>query len=284
MVRSIEWLVAAALCVATALVVVWQNAHVAVLWDLSYTLEHAYRISLGDVPYRDFPFVHPPITFLLQAAFIKLSGRGFWHHLAYCAIAGAAGTLLTWRIMRGLTTGTPHAKLIALLLAIPLVPLGIYSVFPHPFYDPDCSLALLISIALLVKLDRKPSSFILPILTGASLIVPLFIKQNIGGPFLAAAFALIATLIIRRMIQRQPVRHYPVRHYLITLIATVLTLALAILLISRFAGLSNYWHWTIRFAAERRTPARGEMLGIYADKTIFVWLGFIVIGVAIIWL
>ena len=76
----------------------------------------------------------------------------------------------------------------------------------------------------------------------------------------------------------------PVRHYLITLLSSMTASAIAIVVIHRTAGLSNYWQWTIRFAAERRTPARGEMLGIYADKMILVWLGFIVAGVVLFWL
>ena len=41
---------------------------------------------------------------------------------------------------------------------------------------------------------------------------------------------------------------------------------MAVLLIGFTAGLRNYWHWTIQFAASRRTPASAEMLGIYSDK------------------
>ena len=44
------------LFIATALLVVWQNSRLTVLSDLAYVLENAYRISLGQVPYRDFPF------------------------------------------------------------------------------------------------------------------------------------------------------------------------------------------------------------------------------------
>ncbi|MDX6385096.1 MAG: hypothetical protein QOK48_2669, partial [Blastocatellia bacterium] len=58
-----SWIAGLLLFTATALVVLWQNSRLAVLWDLSYTLENSYRISLGDVPYRDFPFVHAPLTF-----------------------------------------------------------------------------------------------------------------------------------------------------------------------------------------------------------------------------
>ena len=50
-----DWIAALVLFFATALVVVWQNFRLGVLWDLSYILENSYRISLGDIPYRDFP-------------------------------------------------------------------------------------------------------------------------------------------------------------------------------------------------------------------------------------
>jgi len=276
---SIEWLIAAALFASTALVVVWQNAHVAVLWDLSYVLDNSYRIALGQIPYRDFPFAHPPLTFLVQAAIIKLSGRVFWHHVAYCALVGGAGTFLTWRILRRILAGTKHQKSIALLLSLPLVPLGIYSVFPHPFYDPDCTLAILAGVTLLLHLDRRPRSILIPIVTGAAVVIPLFVKQNTGLAFLSAASLSIIALIVCQGMQREPIRHY-----LITLFSSLTTLAIAIVLIHRAAGLGNYWQWTIRFAAERRTPARGEMLGIYADKMILGWLAFIVAGIVLFWL
>src|SRR5262245_41215583 len=94
-----DWAAAPFSFLATAAVVIWQNSRVAVLWDLSYVLENAHRISLGDVPYRDFPFPYAPLTFLIQAALIKVTGRVFWHHAVYCAVAGGLGTVLTWRIL-----------------------------------------------------------------------------------------------------------------------------------------------------------------------------------------
>ena len=87
-----------AIFVATACVVLWQNAHVAILWDTSYVLDSAARFAHGQVPYRDFPFVHPPLTFLIQAAIIRFTGRVFFHHVLYAAVVGGLGTVLTWRL------------------------------------------------------------------------------------------------------------------------------------------------------------------------------------------
>ena len=277
---SIEILAALFLFFATALVVVWQNSRLAVLWDLSYTLENSYRISLGDIPYRDFPFAHAPLTFLIQAAIIKLAGRVFWHHVAYCAIVGGLSTVLTWRIMQNvLRSAVTHARLLAFLLSLPLIPLGIYCVFPHPFYDPDCTFAVLSGVFLLQRLDLKPPSATRALLAGAALVIPLFVKQNTGLAYLAAsAVLLIALLAFERWRQR------PVRGYVLTLATALLGLAVALLLIQITAGLRSYWRWTIQFAAQRRTPAVGEMLGVYAEKTILLWLAFIAVGLICLWL
>src|SRR5713226_5524669 len=100
--KWLDLLIALLLALASAGVVFWQNARLAVLWDLSYILENSYRISLGDIPYRDFPFPYAPLTFLIQAALIKLTGRVFWHHIAYCVMGGGLASVVTWRIVLNL--------------------------------------------------------------------------------------------------------------------------------------------------------------------------------------
>jgi hypothetical protein len=259
----------------TALVVIWQNSRLAVLWDLSYTLENSYRISLGDIPYRDFPFAHAPLTFLIQAALIKLTGRVYWHHVAYCAIVGGLSTVLTWRVVHNVLRNTvAHARLLAFLLSLPLIPLGVYCIFPHPFYDPDCTFVILLSLLLLQQLDLKPSSSRRALLAGMVLVIPLFVKQNTGLAFLTSAVVLLmAVLVVERL------RRRPLRQYLLVLAGAATALTVAGLRIQYLVGLKSYWHWTIQFAAQRRTPALGEMLGIYADKTILLSVAFVAVGV-----
>ncbi|HMJ26812.1 MAG TPA: hypothetical protein VK475_13325, partial [Pyrinomonadaceae bacterium] len=282
----LSWIAALFLFLATGLIVLWQNSRLAVLWDLSYTLENSYRISLGDVPYRDFPFVHAPLTFLIQAALIKLTGPTFWHTAMYCAVVGGLSTVLSWRIMQTiLRESVKHAGLVSFLLSLPLVPLGIYCIFPHPFYDPDCTFAILLGIFLLQQIDLKPSSttrasssLACALLAGVLLVVPLFIKQNTGLAFLASgSVLLLAMIIVERL------RHRSASRYLFILASATVTLAIALLLIHLTAGLRNYWHWTMQFAAERRTPALAEMIGVYADKTILLWIAFIAAGLICLW-
>jgi hypothetical protein len=152
-----DWVAAAALFTATAAVVLWQNAHVAVLFDLSYILNSAERIALGQMPYRDFPLAHAPLTFLIQAAIIRLTGRVFFHHVLYAAITGGLGTVLAWRIaLTSLRGRVAAAWTLALLLAAPLVFLGIYCIVPTPEYDCDCGFWLLVAIWFLRRVDFVP--------------------------------------------------------------------------------------------------------------------------------
>src|SRR5271154_6713758 len=87
-----DTVVAIALFAATAAIVFWQNTRVAVLWDLSYLLDISWRIALGQMPYRDFPLVHPPLTFLIQAVLMRIAGRHYFYVIAYAAVAGGLGT------------------------------------------------------------------------------------------------------------------------------------------------------------------------------------------------
>ncbi len=260
--RRITTLLGAFLFLLTAAVIVWQNSRLAILWDLSYVLENAFRISLGQVPYRDFPFPYAPLTFLIQAAIIKVAGRVFWHTTVYCAIVGGAATVVTWQIIGDVFRDkVARWRLLAFILSLPLVVLGIYCVFPHPFYDSDCTLAVLVAVLLLRRSDRNRSAFVSPVLAGIALVIPLFIKQNVGIAFLLTALIGIAVLAIVEKLRDQSIR----RH-VITLTAAVVALGVALLLIHFTAGFQNYLRWTIQFAAERRTPARHEMLAIYTSK------------------
>ena len=275
-----DWVVAAILFVATAAVVLWQNSRLGVLWDLSYILENSYRISLGDIPYLDFPLPYAPLTFLTQAALIKFTGRVFFHHILYCAAVGGLATVATWRILLNLLHEVvPSPRLIAFLLSAPLTMLGIYCIFPHPFYDPDCIFAILLSILFLQRLERKGFSALRAFLAGAAIVLPMFVKQNTGLAFLGSTGLALAVLITIEVWHRRPCYGY------VWLMAGAIAgLISAILLIHFTAGLANYWHWTIQFAASWRMPPLPDMLAIYRDHVQPWWMGAFISGALLFWL
>jgi hypothetical protein len=265
------------LFVATAAVVLWQNSHLVILWDFSYVIDSAVRISLGQLPYRDFPFSHAPLTFLIQAAIIHFTGRAFFHHVLYCAIVGGLGTVFAWRIVLDALRGRVRSAWpVSILLSAPLTVLGIYCIFPDPSYDCDCIFSILVAILLLQRLakPRNPArAFLLPLATGAAIVLPLFFKQNIGLPFLlvtlAAFVLLVAATRVRRKLPPSPDANFPT--LLLVLASAVTTLIAAGLAIHLTVGLSNYTHWTIGFAAQRRMPGFKDMMAVYAEPSL-MWM------------
>ncbi len=240
---------AAVLFFASAAVTVWQNSRLTVLWDASYLLENAARMAAGDVPYRDFPFPYPPLTFALQALIIRLFGRVWWHHVAYAAIACGAASTLTYAVAR--TMVKPR---VAFLLCAPLALVGIYCIFPHPFYDPDACLAIL---ALIAVLRARPDS----IAAGALCVVPLLVKQNIGLAFLAAVVLLFALQRRWRVVA-----------------GAAIGAAIAAAIVAIVLGMDNYMRWTVRFAAARRLPPLSDVLGMFADAAIWWWAAAMIGG------
>jgi len=149
------------------------------------------------------------------------------------------------------------------MLCVPAVSLGIYSVYPHPFYDPDCTLAILICALLLQRLEATSSQ--VAFLSGLTLVIPLFVKQNTGLAFLVSATVALFLLIAIDWRNRRPVRAY-----IFAICGALIGLASALLVIQLTAGLQNYCQWTIQFAASRRMPPMSEMLAAYSDKSVLL--------------
>jgi hypothetical protein len=254
-------LTGAFLSLATGAFVLWQNTHLTVLWDLSYILENATRISLGQLPYRDFPFPYAPGTFLVQGAIIKLFGRVVLHHFLYAALTAAMASLLTWRILlRLLAASRLPARIIAFFLAAPLIFLGTGSIFPHPFYDSDCTLFILLCAWFLLRVESTGFPALSTFTGGFLLVIPLFIKQNTGLAFLLSAVVCIAWIGIRNR-----------RASFLLLAGAATGLGISLAFIEYAVGLGNYFHWTVQFAASRRLPGLSTMLGVYADPAL-LWI------------
>jgi hypothetical protein len=326
-----DWIAGTALFGATAAVVLWQNAHVAVLFDLSYVLNTAARIAAGQVPYRDFPLPHAPLTFLTQAAIIRLTGRVFFHHVLYVAFTGGLATVITWRIaFAALRERLAAAWIIALLLAVPLVFLGIYCIVPTPEYDCDCAFWILVALWAVVRVESvshpsRENSDVVPVNTpdfthtkaghperslanslrqteskdlhpsrrwirgfaaGILACVPVFCKQNMGVPFLAAVIGAVLLVLAFKWFKReQNPADWREARALFALLAGICAAVIASLLILHWtARVDTYIYWTFRFAAERRLPAFGLMIDVFRDPALLWTLPCVAVALTFLWL
>jgi hypothetical protein len=258
----------------TASVVWWQNTRLTVLYDLSGVLEPAVRLAQGDRPYLDFPFPYAPLTFLTQAELIRLTGTVYWHHIVYCCIVAGLATVLASRILVRLFIGRlPRPRLTAFILSLPLIILGVYCIFPHPFYDPDAAFVVLLDIYLLLWIESMDLPVVPAFLCGVLLVVPLFVKQNIGLAFLGSSVIAFLALFVRGLWQKASARGY-----LFLLSGVAVGLGLSAVIVQRTVGIENYKYWTLTFAAERRTPPLTDMLAVYADWSVALWAALFLAG------
>ncbi|MBV9242218.1 MAG: hypothetical protein JO314_09445 [Acidobacteria bacterium] len=258
----------------TAAVVWWQNTRLTVLYDLAGVLEPASRMAQGDVPYRDFPFPYAPLTFWMQSEVIKLTAPIYWHHIVYCCIVAGLASVLAWRVIYLVITGSlPRPRLTAFLLALPTVVLGVYCVFPHPFYDPDACFVVLLCLWLLLVVERWQFPSVLTVLLGMLFVLPLFVKQNIGLAFGAAIALWLLVRIILGLWKK-----WPVVPYLQMVAGALAGLGIAALVIRYACGIENYKYWTWDFATSRRAPSAEAMLGVYADWWLAAWVAMFLLG------
>lgn len=256
------------LFIATAIVVWWQNSRLTVLYDLSGVLEPATRMAQGDIPYLDFPFPYAPLTFVMQAVLIRLFGNIYWHHIAYASFIAGLATVLSWRILVLLLSGRlPFPRTCSFALSVPLVLLGIYCIFPHPFYDPDACFVILLCLWLWLKAEKAGFPSALTFITGVLCVITLFIKQNIGLAFIGSiGLWLIFKLFVGLW------RKETVKPFLTLAVGISVGLAAALTIIYFTCGVDNYKQWTITFATARRTPLFADMLSVYFDWTLPIWI------------
>jgi hypothetical protein len=165
-------------------------------------------------------------------------------------------------LLKALTPLEQRAWSVALLLATPLIVVGIYGVYPHPIYDGDTILAVLLALYLL---QRAEGSAIRNLAAGAACVLPMFFKQNIGLPFLFLVLAATAVVAVSRFRWQKSIAPQGWM-----LAGATAAMAAALLAIHAIVGLHNYFYWTITFARQQRFPGLGVMLSAYRE-TPLLW-------------
>ena len=252
----------------------WQSSRATVLWDVTYVLEIAHRIRLGDVPYRDVVIPQPPLTFLLQAVLLGAPGGGYGWQRAYCAVGAGLVVVLCYRIVLALMAPLfgPRAANYAFAIVLPCVFLNGYAILPLPFYDSDCALLALAGLAAILA-ARRSSSLWRHALAGAIVVLPPMAKQNMGIAFTLAVHALAIASAAGRRGDRTEWRNYAA-----FLAGSVAAIALIASAIEAWIGMSRYYEWTVAYAASRRWPSPGLMLAPYARLDTWVAVACVAAG------
>ena len=98
----------------------------------------------------------------------------------------------------------------------------------------------------------------------------MFFKQNMGLPFMAAVAGGMFVLLAAEWRRTRSFRAALRSQAALVLAGMVIALLIGAGLIAATAGLGNYFHWTVQFAAQRRLPGLASMLSVYQQPS-FAW-------------
>jgi len=176
--QAVQWLAVCVLAVGAGAVHQWQTGRIGVLGDYAYIVDTAWRIAQGEVMYRDFGLPHSPLTFHVQATLIKVFGFSYGVTAWYCTVVNVGYVLLTYGLVRVLVPGWSGVA-----LCVPLVWLAPHCIYPHPFYDPDTCLLILLNLNLLQWVATRRVGAVVAFLGGVTTVLPALAKQNVGYPY-----------------------------------------------------------------------------------------------------
>ena len=174
-----------ALCIfAIGLFLIYFNSsRIISLWDLSNYADIAVRILNGQRPYLDFPLYIQPLSFYELAVSFKIFGLNIYAMYAVILIKLLIYSYIWESIIRlFLESSTTSKRYMFRTLYFVVALANPWLIIPQPSYDADISIAILISLALLLNFDKLSRrfhifSFLIVIIV---LFLPFLYKQTSG--------------------------------------------------------------------------------------------------------
>ncbi|MBD3409233.1 MAG: hypothetical protein GF419_03425 [Ignavibacteriales bacterium] len=214
--------------------------------DWSYIMEPAYRVTLGQMAYRDFFLVLTP-GIIYTVAGLMLLGGGNIPMLVFVLVVQATTIVLSFFIYRNILKDNA----LSLLLTLPTAA-TFHAFYPFPSYETTAMVFILGSFLLALKGLERKEGVALWILAGAlATIAPLY-KQNTGGVYLIAFFL---SLFLARFAAKTP----PSWKQILSAIAGTAAVSTSFFLwLLGNGALENFIYQTVTFPGEVRGPL--EML------------------------
>ncbi|MFY9224432.1 MAG: hypothetical protein WAQ98_17295 [Blastocatellia bacterium] len=174
------------IAIAASILTWYQGTKTFNLIDNTYTLEIAWRILQGEIPYKDFTLVVMPGVYLKQALLMKLFGSQAIVGLWWTMFAMALTVLLIHLILK--LIDTPRWMAVGLCL---IVLGGGHIVRPYIWYDVDTLLLCFVSYSLLLWSEKKYSLNKGIFFIGLLAFLPVIFKQNLGIAHLVIVSSII---------------------------------------------------------------------------------------------
>lgn len=162
----------------SAVTALWKGTRMPLIWDwdYSYFIENAYRVYLGQIPYKDFILVLTPGTYFVSGLIMKLFGVSYLPHVIYIMVVSFFTVIITYKILSLVSTN----KTVNILSLLPLVFSG-HAIYAFASYDVNAVFLSLVAIYYILRLNQRKNQKIRQyFIAGALISLPSLFKQNIG--------------------------------------------------------------------------------------------------------
>ena len=156
----------------------WQWIDNLAIFDLNYFVANSNRISMGEIPYKDFILVLPPTTYLIQASIFKVFGNNIFSIIIPSIIMNF---ITSFFLFNHLITNKITKKISILISSLYVLCSG-FTLFPWLHYD---NFIFLIILIYLIRYFYHKQNIYLDCLL---LIICITTKQNIGIVFFTLIF------------------------------------------------------------------------------------------------
>jgi hypothetical protein len=154
---------------------VWDAAGI---WDYAWTYDPAWRILHGQIPYRDFVYVEPPLAPYLLAALMKVFGQSLWTYLASLYLSWL-GSLAVGIAILGVLGASREIKVLSVIVAGTLSAPFSTSGREHSYQGPMCAGLVILFLLRYRRSANAWDVFWAGVFTGITVVA----RQNIGVPF-----------------------------------------------------------------------------------------------------
>lgn len=257
---------------ASSFVTIWQSGRILPLIDYSYQVENAYRIYLGQIPYRDFVLVLPPGTYYIIALIMKIFGLANIYQVLYIALLSFLTVILTYALLCVFNKN----KRLNVFFLIPLIFAG-HSMYPFPSYDVNATFFMLLGLYCLSNIILKKNTYFhYCYFTGILLALPLFFKQNTGLIFLLSSLSI---LLIYKFLTNKKISN---KSFLCILFGTISPIILLLLFLLKNNALSDFWFQLFLFPSRVRSPLSAGFQVIFdflSVKNLILYISFFLLGI-----
>ena len=233
-------LIAVPIAVVAGALAFWRTYHVqAWLVDLGLYFDCAYRISMGEVPYRDFFIVTAPLTYAVLGLLMKLFGPFYLVSRIYVAVQCGLLVAVTYLFCeRALKLGKARSLALAVFQTIwaPQMMVGVI------WYDNDCTFLILLAGIFLLRAWSTNGALRWSFLGGVCCGLSYWFKQDSGAGAVAGGLA-AATLMA---LQDRHAR----RHLLMFAVGVAAVFAAAALYFLAHGAFQDMISWTVRRALQ----------------------------------